>query len=62
MYLEFVQQYCKASENGSDDVRRYLANIFMIYKDYHREVEENMLEYVSPYLVPMQMKNWIQGR
>ena len=52
-FLEQTRKYAKASETASEDIRRYLCNLLLVYKDYHREVEENMFEYSLMTLVAM---------
>lgn len=43
-FLELTEKFVRASENGGEDIRKYLCNLLLVYKDYHREVEEPMHE------------------
>lgn len=44
IFLEIVEKYARADQGHTDDLRRYLSNLFLVFKDYHREVEEHRFE------------------
>lgn len=43
-FLELVEKFVRPNETGDEDIRKYLCNLLLVYKEYHREVEETMFE------------------